>query len=70
MKVPKYVLKNCGITTQRQFKALKRYQLKAILKALNDYCMGCAYCPEFDIGEIEKKLQELRKLLSVKNWGR
>jgi len=70
-KIPKYVLKNLGLQTQRQFKALKRHQIRQIMKALDDYRMGCAYCHgRFDVGEIAKRLEKCKKQLSVKEWGR
>ncbi len=70
-KVPKYILKNMGIQTQRQYKAQKRFELKMVIAALGKYTFGCAYCPSNNLRrEIYDKLNELKELHSVKQWGR
>ncbi len=71
-KIPKYVLDNMGLQTQRQFKQVKRYQLRMLAKALDEYRMGCAYCPSqgFNIGGIDRRIGNLRNRHSVKNWGK
>lgn len=70
-EIPKYVLKNMGIQTQRQFKAQKRHELKVVMEALEQYRRGCAYCPPNNLCKaIQDNLQELIKLHSVKMWGR
>lgn len=70
-QIPKYVLRNLHIQTPRDFRSLKRYQLKSILYALNQYRQGSAYCPgDFNAGQIEKEIKKHQKELSVKEWGR
>lgn len=71
-KIPKWLLKNCGVETRRQFKQLKRKQLRNVLKAWNDYNRGCAYCRNYPngINVIDLNLLEIKEDLSIKNWGR
>ena len=68
-KVPKIVLKNLGITTQRQFKQLKRYQLKVIIEAVAEYHLGCAYCPG-SISVLNEAIETMKDEHSVEKWGR
>ena len=68
-KVPKDVLKHLGITTQRQFKQVKRYQVKAIIEAVAEYHLGCAYCPG-SISVLIGAIETMKDELSVEKWGR
>lgn len=70
-KAPDWLLKREGITN-RQWKARKRAELKAVIAAYNVYRMGCAYCPGEDIavGDLKSALERLKAALSVKSWGR
>ncbi|KKL46709.1 hypothetical protein LCGC14_2342880 [marine sediment metagenome] len=68
-KAPKYILKNLGMTTQRQFKELKRYQLKVIIEAVAEYHLGCAYCPG-SISVLIGAIETMKDELSVEKWGR
>lgn len=71
MEIPKWLLIQEKITT-RQWKARKREELKAVIKAFDDYRLGCAYCPSADsaVGRISNALKELKIELSIKKWGR
>lgn len=68
---PRWLLQREGIT-QRQWKSRKRRELKAIIKAFENYRMGCAYCPGTDgeVGELQHLLERLKDSHSVKKWGR
>lgn len=70
-RVPKAVLQAMGLKTQREFKALKRRQLREVLKAFDEYRRGCFYCPgSFNLGGIMDGVRRHLSRLSVKNWGR
>jgi hypothetical protein len=71
-KAPKSVLSMLGLTTQRQFRQMKRKQLKAVLKAWKKFRSGCAYCEGYphNISEAGRYLERIIKDLSIKNWGR
>ena len=69
--VPKYVLDQYDITTQREWKQLKREQLKKLAEAMVEYRFGCAFCPDYDeFGRLERLLKERVENHSQKNWGR
>jgi len=69
-KAPKWLLKREGIT-QRQWKSLKRTELRNVIKALDIYRSGCAFCPGArEFGTIVSALDQLEKSHSVKEWGR
>jgi len=74
--VPKGVLSNMGIQTTRQYKEVKRYELKAVIDAVDvlqfgsAFMPGCYYSCENEIAEINRHLRSLKKKLSVKEWGR
>jgi len=71
MRVPKYVLKNSGIKTQRQWKELKRRQLRAAFKAMRKFQGGCYYTPDKgQYCQVMRGLEQLKDMLSVKKWGR
>lgn len=59
--------------TGRQWKAHKRKQLQAVIRAVDELRCGCVYFP-FDgqhlVGNLDSDSQQLKELLSVKNWGR
>jgi len=70
-KAPEPVLKALSIKTQREFKVLKRKELKDVIKALHIYSGGCAYCPGYSKYWVAADaLHQLKKLHSVKEWGR
>ena len=70
-KAPKWLLKREGIT-QRQWKQMKRQELRELKKSLWVYGSGCAFCPSYDgrFGTMVKLVNELIESHSVKNWGR
>ena len=69
---PKFVLKNLGSSTQREFRALKRSELRKVIKMWDKFTLGCAYVPGYpqNTNTINNSLAQLKKLLCVKNWGR
>lgn len=67
---PDWLLKREGIT-QRQWRARKRKQLKALDKALTDYRFGCLFTPGHNhIETISQIVSGMRQSHSVKAWGR
>ena len=70
-KAPKWLLIQEGIT-QRQWKQLKRKELRELKKSLLVYRSGCIFCPGSggEFGTIAKLVDELIESHSVKNWGR
>lgn len=71
--ISKDVLYNLRLTSSREFKALKRYQLRELERAYGEYELGCAHCPNYDSGtqnKLEAIIKELRESHSAKNWGR
>ncbi len=56
----------------RQFKAMKRRELREIKQALDAYAHGCAYCPngsEFH-RKMDALLEEMKQQQSAAVWGR
>lgn len=73
MKVPKDVLKNCGCGTQREWRRLKRAQLFATIRAMEEVYWGCVYTPKVQkvyLGAMRRQLKQLREAWSVKQWGK
>jgi len=71
MSVPKYVLKNMHIKTEREFKTIKRFELKCVLNAINTLRSGSAWVPGYEsLDSIHRKLNDMKDKCSVKNWGR
>ena len=71
VKVPLYVIQRLGLETTRDFKALKREQLKDIFRAMSEYLSGCAYCPDNELfDDARKNIEKLIDSHSVKRWGR
>lgn len=67
---PKYLLDMLGIT-KREWKQRKRKELKAVMKAINKYQIGCAFCPGYEeFVDIKDMLEKLIDLHSYKRWGR
>lgn len=66
--IPDYVLD--GLTS-RQWKAHKRQELKYVFQALDNYRLGCAYCPGYEeVSHIQCRLERIKAAQSVKSWGR
>ena len=71
VRAPDWLLERDKIT-QRQWRQMKRRDLKNLIAAFNEYRMGCAYCPvkNGEVGIFEKLLNELKESHSIKKWGR
>lgn len=73
-KVPTNVLKNVKCRTQREFKALKRKQVRAAYQQIQaTLLLAAVYTPEVegdDVRRILRRLARLQDAWSVKNWGR
>ena len=59
--------------TKRDFKQQKRKDLRQLIRALNQYRLGCAFtgdaaCNAFD--RINKDIEIIKKAIAVKEWGR
>lgn len=67
-----FVLHQCGMRTQRQWKQCKRRQLGRIIRAVDAYRAGCAHCPGYpiDIQLLSSVLARMERSHSVKEWGR
>ena len=57
----------------REYKSDKRKKLRAMIKALEEFQMGCAWIPSksmdrFDL--IRREMNKLKQELSCKEWGR
>ena len=62
---------------KREFKAKKRAEIRAALKAIDDLRGGCAYMPTVGrftspqiVEDIARQLKELAEACSEKEWGR
>lgn len=69
---PQWLLRRDGITA-RQWRTKKRQELDAVIKAMEIYHLGCAYCPYPEDATFEdayRTLKKLREALSVKNWAK
>lgn len=71
VRAPKWLLQREGIMN-RDWKAIKRAELKAVVKAFDVYRSGCAYCPGFeeDVLEFQRILNKMTLSHSAKVWGR
>jgi len=68
--IPRFVLENMQLKTSKEFKQLKRKQLKEVKRVTDEYQSGCAFCPEYE-STIEKFFKTLNRMLEshkVKNW--
>ena len=70
-RIAPWLLRNFRITS-RQFKAQKRRELRAILRAINTAALACAHLPggSDPINNAERNIREQIDLCSVKRWGR
>lgn len=70
-RAPDWLLKREKIT-QRQWRQIKRRDLRNLISAFDEYRMGCAHCPGTNgaVGVIGKLLNELKESHSIKKWGR
>lgn len=74
-KAPAEVLKNFGITTQHEWRKLKRRELRELRAAAWKFLTGATFTPSACedhayIGEILRQIDALRNAACVKNWGR
>lgn len=69
VRAPDWLLTREGIT-QRQWRVKKRRHLKELIKALNEYRMGCAYCPSKDgqVGKLDALLKTMWEEHKESNW--
>lgn len=58
-------------STERAWKSRKRKEWDAVVAALKVFHLGCAFTPVYDQfdGAVEAA-EDIRKRLSVKEWGR
>ena len=58
-------------STERAWKSRKRREWAAVVAALKVFHLGCAFTPVYDQfdGAVEAA-EDIRKRLSVKEWGR
>jgi len=65
--------------TSREFKTEKRRAFRKVRKAVDEFRMGCAYSPVYDIDPVTRKpywdafeslLKRFETSLSIKEWGR
>jgi hypothetical protein len=52
---------------------MKRAEMDAVLRALDTFRYGCAYCPGSDDREIDALFtlaETVRERMSQKNWGK
>lgn len=57
--------------SMRAFKAAKRADMRAALKALDNLRIGCVWCPEFE--RLKAAMEEIANVAEawrVKKWGR
>lgn len=77
-EIPQWLLDQEGLT-KRQWKSLKRRQLRDLESAAKDFLGGVSYTPkeiihfrscESAIERIIVDIEILKKACSIKNWGR
>lgn len=71
LKLPDYLLKNMKLSGSREYKTLKRTELREVLKAIDKFRRGCAWIPplhEFNL--VAANLERMKQAMSVKEWGR
>ncbi len=72
-RVPKWVLLNMGVDSEREFKQEKRYWFRRGMSAFIEFSSGCAYIPTTTYVKYNRAmtlLREVRKELSFREWGR
>lgn len=69
-RIPKFVTDQYD-GGAKGFKAIKRYQVKVLRKALDELRTGCVYlpCGTGPIEQIAQALEQLQDAVSAKNWG-
>lgn len=68
----KKVFNNLGVKNMREFKGLKRRQLRELESAFNAFNAGSTLCPGiyWQLDKIRKQLSQIEEKQSVQNWGR
>ncbi len=73
VKAPKWILEKYGFTEQRQWRRMKRKQIKELRKAMDDTLLGSAYTPATPDGkkfiDAVSLANELVEAWSVEEWG-
>ncbi len=73
MEAPDYVLADRSITTQREWRRLKRRELRAAIKAVETLLIGSGFTPRGSQGErvpaIVNQLEALRQAWCPRKWG-
>ena len=71
VRAPDWLLKRDKIT-QRQWRQIKRRDLRNLIAAFDAYRMGSAHCPgaNGEVGALERILDDLKESHSIKKWGR
>jgi len=70
-KIPNYILKNMGTPTRREWKQLKRRELRQLRKALNKFILGSAWVPQTGaVKTMDVTLTYLEEVMSQRIWGR
>lgn len=70
--IPKRLLDKRGLRRQREFKQLKRAEMKAVLKAIAAMRQGVGYVPGYEEGHWRMAwthLEKMSTLMSVAKWG-
>lgn len=68
---PPWLLKQEGLT-QRQWKARKRREIRALWAAFDQFRMGCAHTPlrNAEVSALKDVIVSIAHQLTVKEWGR
>jgi hypothetical protein len=70
-KIPNFVLKNVGVRTSREFKQLKRKQVRDLEKSANELMRGLGCSPAgLDMMAARGRILIIKDKLSIKKWGR
>jgi len=58
--------------TKRQWRQQKRQELRKVIKAWEQYRLGCAYAPGYPdhINTVDHILNDMKRQLSQMNWGK
>ena len=71
MRFPRHMLNQYG--SKRNFKQMKRNQVRELRRAYSSLQSGCAYLPDeaYRLAiKISSDINRLQALVSVKKWGR
>lgn len=70
-QIPAFILDSSNVRSQREWKALKRKEARDVLRAVQQFQLGCAWTPAYRaIAALEPELKAIIKRLSVESWGR